>query len=117
MQGARWNGTILALAIAAVALFALVLANQPGVAAVSRGEQLFQKNDCSTCHAVDHKLVGPSYQDVARKFAGQANAAQTLVDAIKKGHVGTWGQVPMPPHPNISDADLKEIVDWILSLK
>jgi len=117
MQGARRNGTILALAIAAVALFTLVLADQPSRAAVSRGEQLFQKNDCSTCHAVDHKLVGPSYQDVAKKFAGQANAAQTLVDAIKKGHVGTWGQVPMPPHPTISDADLKEIVDWILSLK
>ena len=66
---------------------------------------------------MDHKLVGPSYQDVAKKFAGQADAAQTLVDAIKKGHVGTWGQVPMPPHPSISDADLKEIVDWILTLK
>jgi len=117
MQGARWKRTILALAAVAVALFALVLVHQPGHAAVSRGEQLFQKNDCSTCHAVDHKLVGPSYQDVAKKFAGQADAAQTLVDAIKKGHVGTWGQVPMPPHPNISDADLKEIVDWILSLK
>ena len=117
MQGARWNGTLLALAIAAVALFTIVLTNQPSRAAVPLGEQLFQKNDCSTCHAVDHKVVGPSYQDVARKFAGQANAAQTLVDAIRKGHVGTWGQVPMPPHPNISDSDLKEIVDWILSLK
>ncbi len=117
MQGARWNGMTAALAMGAVALFAIVLVNQPGRAAVSAGEQLFQKNDCTTCHAVDHKVVGPSFQDVAKKFAGQPNAAQTLVDAIKKGHVGTWGQVPMPPHPNISDADLKEIVDWILSLK
>lgn len=117
MQGARWNGTTLALAMAAVALSAMVLVNQPGRAAVSPGEQLFQKNDCSTCHAVDHKVVGPSYQDVAKKFAGQANAEQTLIDAVRKGHVGTWGQVPMPPHPSISDADLKEIVDWILSLK
>jgi cytochrome c len=117
MQGARWNGTILALAMAVFALFAILLVQQPSRAAVSPGEQLFQKNDCTTCHAVDHKVVGPSYQDVAKKFAGQANAAQTLIDAIKKGHVGTWGQVPMPPHPRISDADLKEIVDWILSLK
>jgi cytochrome c len=117
MQGARWNGMIVALAMGAVALFAIVLVNQPGRAAVPAGEQLFQKNDCTTCHAVDHKVVGPAFQDVAKKYAGQPNATQTLVDAIKKGHVGTWGQVPMPPHPNISDADLKEIVDWILSLK
>ncbi len=117
MQDAWWHGTICALATATVALFALILVNQPGSAAVPAGEQLFKKNDCTTCHAVDHKLVGPSFQDVAKKYAGQPNAEQTLVDAIKKGHVGTWGQVPMPPHPNISDADLKEIVDWILSLK
>lgn len=117
MQGARWNGTVLALAMAAVALPAILLVNQPGRADVPAGQQLFEKNDCTTCHAVDHKLVGPSYQDVARKFAGQSDAMQTLVDAIRKGHVGTWGQVPMPPHPNISDTDLKEIVNWILSLK
>lgn len=117
MPGARWNGMILALAMGAVALFAMVLAVESGRAAIPLGEQLFKKNDCTTCHAVDHKVVGPSYQDVAKKFAGQPNATQTLVEAIKKGHVGTWGQVPMPPHPNISNADLKEIVSWILSLK
>ena len=117
MQDAWWHGTVLALATATVALFALILVNQPGSAAVPAGEQLFEKNDCTTCHAVDHKVVGPSYQDVAKKYAGQPNARETLVNAIKKGHVGTWGQVPMPPHPTVSDADLKEIVNWILSLK
>jgi cytochrome c len=117
MQGTQWNGTIQALAMASIALFATPLVTNQGRAAVSPGQQLFEKNDCTTCHAVDHKIVGPSYQDVAKKFAGQADAVQTLVDAIKKGHVGTWGQVPMPPHPNISDADLREIVNWILSLK
>lgn len=117
MQGARWTGITLSFAAAAVALCGMVLANPSSYAAVPLGEQLFEKNDCKTCHAVDHKVVGPSYQDVAKKFAGQSDAEQTLVEAIKKGHVGTWGQVPMPPHPNISDADLKEIVSWILSLK
>jgi len=99
-------------------LFGWFAALAPGVGhAQPAGEALFEKNDCKTCHAVDHKLVGPSYQDVANKYAGQPNAEQTLVDAVKKGHVGTWGQVPMPPHPDMSDQDIKTIVDWILSLK
>lgn len=89
----------------------------PGRAAEPSGEALFEKNDCKTCHAIDHKLVGPSYEDVAKKFAGQPNAETTLIDAVKNGHVGTWGQVPMPPHPTMPDSEIKAIVDWILSLK
>jgi len=81
------------------------------------GEALFKKNNCVTCHAIDRKIVGPSYNDVAKKFAGQPDAVQTLSDAIKKGHVGTWGVVPMPPHPDMPDSQIQEIVDWILSLK
>ncbi|MGH7101527.1 MAG: c-type cytochrome [Acetobacteraceae bacterium] len=81
------------------------------------GEQLYKKNDCATCHAIDHTVVGPSYQDVAKKYAGQKGAVDMLVKAVKDGHVGTWGQVPMPPHPNLSDADIKTIVEWILTLK
>ncbi|HEY1932982.1 MAG TPA: c-type cytochrome [Acetobacteraceae bacterium] len=86
-------------------------------AAEPSGEALFEKNDCKTCHAVDHKLVGPSYEEVAKKFAGQPDAEATLVAAVKKGHVGTWGQVPMPPHPSLPDSEIKTIVDWILTLK
>jgi cytochrome c len=99
-----------------VTLFAAV-APGPGRAAEPPGEALFEKNDCKTCHAVDHKLVGPSYDDVAKKYAGQPNAEQTLIAAIKNGHVGTWGQVPMPPHPSMPDSEIKTIVDWILTLK
>jgi cytochrome c len=88
-----------------------------GQAPVPPGEKLFQSNDCSTCHAIDHKVVGPAFMDVAKKFAGQKDAVTTLVGAVKNGHVGTWGLVPMPPHPNLTDAQIKEIVDWILSLK
>ncbi len=93
------------------------LAPRPARAAVPPGEQLFQSNDCVTCHAIDHPVIGPSYDAVAKKFAGQKDAVPTLVDAVKNGHVGTWGMVPMPPHPNLSDADIKEIVEWILTLK
>jgi cytochrome c len=88
-----------------------------GRAADPPGETLFKGNNCVTCHTVDHKLVGPSLVDVAKKFAGQPDAVPTLTDAIKKGHVGTWGQVPMPPHPELSDSQIKSIVDWILTLK
>lgn len=86
-------------------------------AQTSAGEKLFQSNDCVTCHAVDHQVVGPALVDVAKKFAGQKDAVATLVDAVKNGHVGTWGMVPMPPHPNLSDDQIKEIIEWVLSLK
>ncbi len=102
--------------MALVALFA-ALAPRPARAAAPPGEKLFEQNDCVTCHAIDHQVVGPSYVDVAKKFAGQKDAVQTLVNAVKNGHVGTWGMVPMPPHPNLSDAQIKEIVEWILTLK
>ncbi len=94
-----------------------VLAYVPARAATAPGEALFKKNNCVTCHAIDRKIVGPSYDDVAKKFAGQPDAVQTLTEAIKKGHVGTWGVVPMPPHPDMPDSQIHEIVDWILSLK
>jgi len=81
------------------------------------GEQLYKKNDCVTCHAIDHQVVGPSYQAIAKKYAGQPGAVDMLVKAVKNGHVGTWGVVPMPAHPTVSDADIKTMVEWILSLK
>jgi cytochrome c len=104
-------------AAAVLALLPALLEPVPGRADTPPGEELFKKNNCVTCHAIDHKVVGPSYDDVAKKFAGQPDAAQTLTDAIKKGHVGTWGVVPMPPHPDMPDAQIQQIVAWILSLK
>lgn len=115
-HGWRWNVAGLVTALSFAALFAS-LAPRPSRAAVPPGEALFEKNDCKVCHAVDHRIVGPSYEEVAKKFAGQANAEQTLILAVKNGHVGTWGQVPMPAHPNMPDSEIKTIVDWILTLK
>ena len=80
-------------------------------------EELAKKNACTACHAIDKKMVGPAYKDVAAKYRGQKDIAPKLVEKVKKGGVGVWGQVPMPPNPNVPDADTKTLVDWILSLK
>lgn len=76
--------------------------------------QLAQKNTCMACHAVDKKLVGPSYQDVAKKYAGQADAEAKLVESIRKGGTGKWGSLPMPPQAALSEADAKTLAAWIL---
>jgi len=76
---------------------------------------LATKNACTACHAVDKKLVGPSYQEVAAKYKGNAKAEAILVEKVKKGGVGTWGQVPMPPNANLKDPDAATLVKWILA--
>ena len=80
-------------------------------------DELMKKAGCSACHAVDKKVIGPGYQEVAAKYKGDAKAAATLADKVKKGGVGVWGQIPMPPNAQVSDADIKELVAWILTLK
>jgi len=80
-------------------------------------EELAKKHACLACHAVDKKLVGPSYKDVAAKYRGDAGAEAKLVDKVKKGSQGTWGQVPMPPNAGVPDADVRALVKWILSQK
>jgi len=78
---------------------------------------MLTKGGCRACHAVDKKMVGPSYQDVAKKYKGDAKAVAMLSEKVRKGSTGTWGQVPMPPTPpeRISDADLKAVLEWILT--
>ncbi len=79
-------------------------------------EELAKKYNCLACHQTDKKLVGPSYQDVAAKYKGQADAADKLAAKVKAGGVGVWGQVPMPPNPTVPDADMKALVTWILGM-
>jgi len=97
------------------ALFALAIASLalPAVASM----ELAQKNACTACHAVDKKLVGPAYKDVAAKYKGNAKAEAMLVEKVKKGGVGTWGQVPMPANASLKDEDAKTLVKWILAIK
>jgi cytochrome c5 len=85
--------------------------------AAASGEQLLQKNACIACHAVDKKLVGPSYKDVAAKYAGDKGAIDALVKKIKAGGAGVWGQMAMPPHPQVSEADLQAMVKYVLAMK
>ena len=80
-------------------------------------EELAKKNACTACHAIDKKLVGPAYKDVAAKYKGDKGAEAKLVDKVKKGGSGVWGQVPMPPNSNVKDEDIKTLVKWILGLK
>jgi len=80
-------------------------------------EELAKKNACTACHAIDKKLVGPAYKEVAAKYKGDAKAQAMLVEKVKKGGVGTWGQVPMPPNGAVKDEDVKALVKWVLSLK
>jgi cytochrome c len=80
-------------------------------------EELAKKHNCFACHAVDKKLVGPSYKDVADKYRGDKQAEAKLFEKVKKGGQGVWGQVPMPPNSQVPDNDIKALVKWILSQK
>lgn len=77
--------------------------------------ELAKKSNCMSCHQVDKKMVGPSYQDVAKKYAGQKDAEAKLFEKVKKGGKGVWGEVPMPPNANVKDEDIKTLVKWILA--
>ncbi len=90
---------------------ASVLACAPAFAS----SQLATQKACLACHAVDKKLVGPSYQDVAKKYAGQKDAVVVLTKAIKTGGSGKYGPVPMPPQAALSEADAKTLAAWVLA--
>ncbi len=99
-----------AVTFAAICCFAVAIA---AADTTPQGESIAKGSDCFSCHATDQKIVGPAFTAVAEKFAGQANAEATLSQAIVNGHVGTWGSVPMPAHPQLSSAQISEIVSWI----
>ena len=86
--------------------------------AAADGEAIVKKARCVACHSVDTKRVGPAYKEVAAKYKGDAKAPAHLFDKVREGGSGTWGQVPMIPHPSdkISDEDLKVAIQWVLSL-
>jgi cytochrome c len=80
--------------------------------------ELAQQKTCMACHALDRKIVGPSYKDVAAKYSGQRDAAVAmLAEKIMKGGVGVWGPVPMPANPKVSAAEARQLALWVLSGK
>ncbi len=80
-----------------------------------RGLRIARSNACMGCHAVDRKLVGPSFQQIAGKYKGDAQAPAKLSKKVKDGGSGVWGAIPMPSHPSMSDADIRSVVDWVLA--
>ncbi len=81
----------------------------------AKATQLAGKYNCQVCHALDKKLVGPAYKDIAKKYAADKSAAEKLEHKVKNGGSGVWGAIPMPPN-NVPDADIKTMVEWVLSL-
>ena len=98
------------------ALFALLAASTLAGPALA-DQALATAKNCMACHAVDKKLVGPAYKDVAAKYAGQKDAVDKLSVKIMKGGSGVWGPVPMPANTQVSDAEAKKLAAWVLSLK
>ena len=78
---------------------------------------LAKAKNCMACHAVANKLVGPSYKDVAAKYNGQKGAEDKLVQKVLKGGAGAWGPVPMPANPQVSEAEARSLVKWVLAQK
>ncbi|MFO1232135.1 cytochrome c [Paenacidovorax caeni] len=96
----------------------ITLAMALSVAAPAMADEALAKSkNCMACHAVDKKLVGPAYKDVAKKYAGQKDAEATLVSHVLKGSKDVWGPVPMPANANVTEAEAKKLVAWVLSLK
>ncbi|HEU0203567.1 MAG TPA: c-type cytochrome, partial [Burkholderiaceae bacterium] len=85
-------------------------------AAEVEARAVLARNACTACHGIDHRLVGPGFQEVASRYGGASNAdtAARLANRIKQGGVGTWGNVPMPAQPHVKDEDVQVMVKWIL---
>jgi cytochrome c len=98
------------------ALFALIAAATVS-APVLADQALATAKNCMACHALDKKLVGPSYKDVAAKYASDKTAADKLATKIQKGGAGVWGPVPMPANPQVSEAEAKKLAAWVLTVK
>ena len=98
------------------ALLIIAATTTIGVPAIA-DEALAKSKNCMACHAVDKKLVGPSYKDVAKKYAGDTKAADMLATKIIKGGSGVWGAIPMPANTQVNEAEAKKLATWVLSQK
>ena len=96
----------------------ITLAMALSVAAPAMADEALAKSkNCMACHAVDKKVVGPAYKEVAKKYAGDAKAADMLAEKIVKGGSGVWGAIPMPANTQVNAADAKKLATWVLSQK
>jgi cytochrome c len=106
--------TAYALMLAGACLVGVQTANASGE--MAQGEALAKAKNCLACHATDKKVVGPAYQDVAKKYKGDKDAVAKLSKKVRAGGAGVWGSIPMPPNGSqVSDADIKTLVEWVLA--
>jgi cytochrome c len=106
-----------ALLLTIAAAGSMLVAAQVNAADAAAAQALAQKSGCLACHSIDKKVLGPAYKDVAAKYKGDKTAEAKMIEKVKKGGSGTWGPMPMPANsPQVKDADIKTIVQWILSL-
>jgi cytochrome c len=102
--------------VAFAASAGLVLACSANAAPdAAKAKGLAQSKNCFACHAVDKKLVGPAFQEVAKKYKGNGDAEAALIKKVIGGGGGVWGTIPMPPNP-VSQDEAKTLVEWVLSL-
>ncbi len=79
--------------------------------------EIAKKSNCTSCHAIDKKVVGPAWMEISKKYKGQADAEAKLITKVAKGGSGAWGSMPMPPNaPKVAEADIKTMVEFILGL-
>jgi cytochrome c len=100
-------------ALAAAAFVGVAVCSAPAMAQV----ELAKQKNCLACHAVDKKIVGPAYKDVAKKYENDKDAVARLAKKVREGGVGVWGQIPMPANPQVNEAESLQLVKWVLSLK
>ena len=93
------------------ALAALAAVTAPALA----DQALATAKNCMSCHAIDRKLVGPAYRDVATKYAGQKDAVDRLAAKIMRGGSGVWGPVPMPANSQVNETEAKKLAAWVLT--
>jgi cytochrome c len=98
-----------------IALAVLTSALAP--AAFAADLDLARSKNCMSCHSIGNKVVGPAFKDVAKRYAGQPDAESKLVQKVMKGGSGAWGVVPMPANAQVSEAEAKTLVQWILGMK
>ncbi len=105
-------------AMASLAMALLAMPALPAAAAADAGkaEALAKKHNCLQCHALDKKILGPAYREVAKKYKGRKDAQALLVKNVRGGAKGTWGVVPMPPNDKLTEAEAALLVEWILAM-
>lgn len=105
-----WALSMTAVALAGIGAVWSASAEQTGL-------DLARSKNCMSCHSVNNKVVGPSFKDVAKRYAGQADAESKLVTKVMKGGAGAWGMVPMPANAQVTEAEAHQLVQWVLSAK